>query len=210
MGKTISSYKTLMNDPATAEVWQTAFGKEFREVAQGDKKMGQNSIHAMFVMTHNKLAHVLRAGLKFTFANPVVNYWPQKKDPNRIIILDMGNLVSYEGKLSVQTTDINTAQIHWNSVISNKKAKYMFLDIKNFYLMAALEYFEYMKIPFALFPSWIVEQYNLAKHQKDGWIYMEMRQAVWGLPQAKILANRRLRRKLVPFRYYECVETPGL
>ena len=26
-GKTISSYKQLMNDPATAEVWQTAFGR---------------------------------------------------------------------------------------------------------------------------------------------------------------------------------------
>jgi hypothetical protein len=65
----------------------------------------------------------------------------------------MGNLVSYEGELSVQTEDINTAKIHWNRVISNKKAKYMCLDIKNFYLTAALEYFEYMKIPFVLFPS---------------------------------------------------------
>ncbi len=27
-GETISSYKKMMQDPATAEVWQTAFGKE--------------------------------------------------------------------------------------------------------------------------------------------------------------------------------------
>jgi hypothetical protein len=122
----------------------------------------------------------------------------------------MGNLVSYKGKLSVHTADINTAKIHWNSVISNKKAKYMCLDIKKFYLMAALEYFEYMKIPLALFPSWIVEQYDLAKHQKDGWVYLEMRRAVRGLPQTGILANKKLRRKLAPFGYYECVKTPGL
>jgi hypothetical protein len=32
-GKTISSYKKLINDPATAEVWQTAFGKEFWRMA---------------------------------------------------------------------------------------------------------------------------------------------------------------------------------
>ena len=37
-----------------------------------------------------------------------------------------------------------------------------------------------------------------------------MRQAVWGLPQAGILANKRLRRKLAPFGYHECVNTPGL
>ncbi len=60
---------------------------------------------------------------------------------------------------------------------------------KKNYLTAALEYFKYMKIPLTLFPSWIVEQYNLAKHQKDGWVYLKMRKAVWGLPQAGIFAN---------------------
>ena len=122
----------------------------------------------------------------------------------------MRNLVSYKGNLLVCTADINTAKIHWNSVISNKKAKYMCLDIKKNYLTAALKYFKYMKIPLALFPSWIVEQYNLTKQQKDGWVYLEMRRAVWGLSQAGILANKKLRRKLVPFGYYKCVKTPGL
>jgi hypothetical protein len=37
----------------------------------------------MFVMNHNKLAHVLQAGKKFMFANPVVNHQPQKEDPNQ-------------------------------------------------------------------------------------------------------------------------------
>ena len=37
-----------------------------------------------------------------------------------------------------------------------------------------------------------------------------MQRAVWGLPQAGILANKRLRRKLAPFGYSECTETPGL
>jgi hypothetical protein len=34
-GRTISSYKNLMHDPATAEIWQTAFGKDFGGMAQG-------------------------------------------------------------------------------------------------------------------------------------------------------------------------------
>jgi hypothetical protein len=34
--------------------------------------------------------------------------------------------------------------------------------------------------------------------------------AMWGLPQAGILANKLLRRKLAPFGYYECVNTPSL
>ncbi len=40
-GETISSYKKLMHDPATAETWQTAFGKDFGGMTQGDDKTGQ-------------------------------------------------------------------------------------------------------------------------------------------------------------------------
>jgi hypothetical protein len=37
-----------------------------------------------------------------------------------------------------------------------------------------------------------------------------MRRPVWGLPQAGILANKRLRRKLAPFGYTESINTPEL
>ena len=37
-----------------------------------------------------------------------------------------------------------------------------------------------------------------------------MRRAVWGLPQAGILANKILRKRLLPHGYYECKHTPGL
>jgi hypothetical protein len=40
-GKTISSCKKLMHDPAMAETWQTAFGEDFGDLAQGDNKSGQ-------------------------------------------------------------------------------------------------------------------------------------------------------------------------
>jgi hypothetical protein len=37
-GKTVSSYKKLMHNPATAKVWQAAFGRDFGSMAQGDNK----------------------------------------------------------------------------------------------------------------------------------------------------------------------------
>ena len=119
-------------------------------------------------------------------------------------------MITYEGNASVRMADIDTAKIHWNSVISTPNAQYMCLDIKKNYLTASLEYFEYMKIPLSLFPEWTQEQYNLKQLALDGWVYIEMRRAVWGLPQAGILANKRLRRKLAPFGYTESVNTPGL
>ncbi len=43
-----------------------------------------------------------------------------------------------------------------------------------------------------------------------GFDHLEMQRAVWGLPQAGILANKRLQRKLAPFGHFEHVSTPGL
>ncbi len=210
MGKTISSYRKLMNNPATMEVWQMAFGKDFGDMAQGNNKTRQKGTNAIFVMTHNKIAHAYCKKKFFTFANPVVDYQPQKDDPNQIRITAMGNSITYDGELSVCTADINTAKLHWNSVASMPNAKYMCLDIKKIYITAALEYFEYMKILLTFFSSWIVEKYDLKTHAKDGWVHLEMRWAVWGLPQVGILANKHLQRKLAPFGYCECVNTSGL
>jgi hypothetical protein len=72
-GETILSYKKLMHDPATANTWQTAFGKNFGGMAQGNNKMGQKGTNAIFVMTHDEIRHVLLEGKKFTYGNPVVD-----------------------------------------------------------------------------------------------------------------------------------------
>jgi hypothetical protein len=64
---TISSYKKMMHDPATAEVWQTAFSRDFGGMAQGDNKTGQKGINAMFVMTHDKIALTLTEKKRFTY-----------------------------------------------------------------------------------------------------------------------------------------------
>ncbi len=210
MGETISSYKKLMNDPATAEIRQAAFGKDFAGMVQGNNKMGQKGTNAMFVMTHDKIKQAVAAGKFFTYMNPVVIYRAQKEDPYRIWIKTKGNLINYESNAYVQTADLDTAKIHWKSVVSTPLVRYMCLDIKNFYLKVALEYFEYSQMPLSLFPAWITKQYNMEKHSLNRYIHLEMWQVVWGLPQAGILANKCLRRKLAPVGYFESTNTPGL
>jgi hypothetical protein len=86
----------------------------------------------------------------------------------------------------------------------------MCLEIKNFYLTAALDYFKYMKMPLSVFPAWIMKQYNLDKHALNGFVYLRMECAVWGLPQAGILANKLLCKRLSLHGYYECINTTGL
>jgi hypothetical protein len=63
-----------------------------------------------------------RSESKEGYANPVVNHRLQKEDPNCIRITAEGNLIKYEEELLVRTADINTAKLHWNSVISTDDA----------------------------------------------------------------------------------------
>jgi hypothetical protein len=67
-----------------------------------------------------------------------------------------------------------------------------------------------MTIPLALFSDWIIEQYDLKQHALNGKVHLKLRRAVWGLPQAGILANKQRQWKMAPFGYHECMNTPGL
>eukprot|EP00804_Cyclotella_cryptica_P025598 CCRYP_002811-RA/>CCRYP_002811-RA protein AED:0.46 eAED:0.46 QI:0/0/0/1/0/0/2/0/75 len=65
------------------EVWTTAFGKEFGNFAQGDKKTGERGTNTMFVMTHTQIQNILR-DQTITYGRVVVDYQPQKEDPNSV------------------------------------------------------------------------------------------------------------------------------
>jgi len=121
-----------------------------------------------------------------------------------------GNLLTYKGNISNRTADLSKSKLLWNRVLSTDGAKYMCLDIKNFYLTTALDYFEYMQMPLSVFLEWDKKQYKLDEHAQSGFVYLWMERAVWGLPQAGILTNKLLRKRLAPHGYYECINTPGL
>jgi hypothetical protein len=98
-GESISSYKNIIHNPATSEVWQTAFGKDFGGMAQGDEKTGQKGTNSIFVMTHNEIKRI-PSDRTVTYARVVVNFCPQKTDPHQIRITAGGNLINYPGELS--------------------------------------------------------------------------------------------------------------
>jgi hypothetical protein len=121
-----------------------------------------------------------------------------------------GNLINYLGELTTRTANNTTAKLYCNSILSTPNACYMCLDIGIFFLTATLDRYEYMKMPISLFPPWIIAQYNLLTKVVGGYVYLQMQKAVWGLPQAGILANKLLHKRLALHGYYKCKNTPGL
>jgi hypothetical protein len=208
-GKSITKYKRLQNNPLLRNTWARAFGKEFVNLAQGDAATNTPGTNTIFVLTHNQIKQIPR-DRTVTYTRIVVNYRPQKSDPNRVRLTVGGNLIDYPGELTTRTADLTTTKLPWNSVISTPGSRYMCLDIKNFYLGTPMARFKYMKIPIEVFPPATIKQYNLHQHAHNGFIYLEVRKAIYGLPQAGILANQLLRKRLRPFGYFEVAKTPGL
>ena len=148
-------FTNLINNPKTKDVWTTSLANELGRLAQGIRNIpGTNTIK--FIHKH-QVPH----NRKVTYARLVVDYRPGKSDPNRTRLTVGGNLLTYEGDLYTETTDIIATKLLLNSVLSTKGAKFMTIDIKNFYLGTPMDQYEYMKIKYDMLPPEIIEKYNL-------------------------------------------------
>eukprot|EP00804_Cyclotella_cryptica_P009932 CCRYP_017361-RA/>CCRYP_017361-RA protein AED:0.34 eAED:0.36 QI:0/0/0/1/0.5/0.33/3/0/441 len=120
-GGTITSYKKLIACPLLWDVWTTAFGKEFGNLAQGDRKTGEKGTNTIFVMTHAQIRDIPH-DRTITYGRVVVDYRPQKDDLNRVCITAGSNLIKdCPGELTTCTADLTTSKILWNSVLSTKE-----------------------------------------------------------------------------------------
>ncbi len=205
--ETITKYEKLTQDPIMQDTWTKAMCKELGRLAQGfDTTKGTDTV---FFMTIDEIKRIPK-DRTVTYARIVVDYRPQKEDPNRVRITVGGNLIDYPGELTTRTADLTTAKILWNSTLSTPNAKFGTADVGNFYLATPRDRFEYMRIKAELVLEKFKQQYKLHDKIYKGFIYMEIRRGCYGLPQSGILANKLLKKRMAQHGYFEVPHTPGL
>ena len=199
----IAEYREL-SQCSEGAIWQTSNAEEIGRLAQGygDIK-GTNTIY--FIP-----ASAVPQGRKVTYVRVVSAMRPEKANPYRVRWTVGGDKVDYPFDVSTKTADLTTAKLLFNSVLSTPNARFMSADLKDFYLGAPMDRYEYMRVPIWLLPDAIVEQYNLTPLFHNGFVYVEIRKGMYGLPQAGRLANDQLVAKLAPHGYQPCPLTPGL
>ena len=69
--------------------------------------------------------------------------------------------ITYPGDCGTSTADILTVKLLLNSIVSTMGAKFMIIDIKDFYLMTPMYRPEYFRMKLELFPQEIIKQYGL-------------------------------------------------
>jgi hypothetical protein len=201
-------YRQLVKIPKYRDKWSQAFGKEIGRLAQGLEGVVEGT-NTWFFMPYEDIPEDRRKDV--TYARICVNERPEKADPNRCRITLGGNLINYPGDVGTRTADMLTVKLLLNSVISTPGSKFMSLDITNFYLMAPLKRYEYVRLKLEDFPNNVIEQYKLREIAKpDGSVFVEVRRCHYGLPQSGILANKYLEKRLNEYGYYQSTYTPGL
>ena len=89
------------------------------------------------------------------------------------------------------------AKLLFNRLVSTINAKFMTMDILNFYLMTPLKLPEYICISIKDIPDEIINKYKLRDiADKNGSVYIEANRVMYGLPQAGLLANEILEKIL--------------
>ena len=87
----------------------------------------------------------------------------------------------------------------------------MTIDISNFYLNTPMDRYEYMRMKLNIFPKDVIEEYNLRdKVEPNGFVYIKVRKGVYGLPQAGLLAQNNLKKRLKKHGYTQSAVTAGL
>ena len=186
-------------------IWENSFCREIGRLAQGHKDVkGKNTI---FPIARSAVPPKKRV----THGRLVCDIRPQKKETHRVRLTAGGNLIVCNGTTSTPTAAIPTIKTHWNSAVSTPNARYLTLDIKDFYLNSKLDDFEHMRLPYHLFPQELIDLYNLDNIvANDGYVHWKAQGGMHGLPQAGILAHIKLKNYLKPFGHEPVKFTPGL
>ncbi len=123
-----------------------------------------------------------------------------------------GDRINYTGKVATPTTEMLVAKMLFNSVIFIKCARFMTIDISNFYLMTPLHCPEFIQIKLIDIPNEVVREYKLKeKATNNSSIYIRAKHSMYGLPQAGLLlANELLKKCLNKHGYQQSKWVPGL
>jgi hypothetical protein len=198
-------FPQLINGPDSEEWWKSS-ANEFGRLAQGVMPHMPNGTNTMRFIKHTDMP----ADRKATYVRIVCDERPLKTETKRVRLTVGGDKIDYPGKVATPTAELVAVKCLFNSVVSTPGAKCLSSDAKDFYLGTPMERPEFMRIPVKWIPKVIMDQYNLYPLVHNGYVMVEINKGMYGLPQAGILANKRLVKHLATHGYVKAPRTPGL
>ena len=125
---------------------------------------------------------------KDSYARIVFSIKQSKKETHITRITAGGNVLQCDGNTSAPTADLATLKLLINSVVSTSKAKFMKLDIKNYYLRTTLAEKQCIFIQADTAPEKIIQAYKLQSKTHNNKKCMTIDKGMCRLKKAGALA----------------------
>jgi hypothetical protein len=122
-----------MKHPKYKDVWTKSFSKEIVRLA--------TTMETIFFVNKTEILKERRGDV--TYSQIVCTYRDAKKDKFWLHITMGANLINYPGDCKTPTADLLTVKLLLNSIISTPNARFMTIDLKDFYLMTPMKCYEY-------------------------------------------------------------------
>ena len=102
-----------------------------------------------------------------------------------------GVRVNYQVDYGTPTVDLTTVNLLLDSTVSTLNENFMTIDVKDFYLNTPMARSEYLRLKLSDLLERVVQNYNLEeKATRDGFIYIQIKREMYGLPQAGLIAQQ--------------------
>ena len=180
-------------------VWNQSLSNKLGRLSDGFKNIkGTNTID--FIKKSAIPKHK-----KITYANMVCDHRPLKTEKHRVRLTIGGDRLDCTYETASPAASLLETKLLLDSVISdaNRGARFLTLDIKDFFLQSYLKDPEYMRIHSRYFTQEFRDVYKLHnKINTDGYVYCVIQRGMYGLKQAAILAYQQLVKNLKPFGYH--------
>jgi hypothetical protein len=207
-------HRQLHHDQWYKPMWDTSYANELGCLCQGigtgtmpntKQVAGTNTF---FLIDYNDIpVHKCK---EICHMLVVCEVRPEKDDPDRTQITIGGSQICYPGDVGTNTTSLELVKILFNSVLSQKGAHFSTIDQKKIYLDTPMPDLEYVRIKMFDIPDKFILENNLLGRDRNSWVFFEICQGCYGLPQSGILANNLLCSRLVTEGFCESISTPGL
>jgi hypothetical protein len=181
-GGNLLEYKHFIANPKTQAKWTNSYGNEIGHFAQGMPGCNTSTNTIIFI----KKDQVPKARAKdVTYGLIKCLVRPEKIDgPNRTRLVAGGDRAHYPSNASAPTANLLTVKILINSIISTAGAKFMTMEIKDFYLNTPMVRYKYMQLCIADMLEDVIKHYNLRDKATPGsYIYYEIQKGILAFPK---------------------------
>jgi hypothetical protein len=96
-----------------------------------------------------------------TYGSFVCDIKQNKTETHQTKLKAGGDRINYPEDVGTPTADMTLIKMMLNSVISTRGAKFVMVDIKEFYLNTPMKRYEYMHIKITDIPLEIIEEYKM-------------------------------------------------